>query len=400
MLKQLAKWQKRFLMAKLKLVNMTEKDLGFLLALIRFPKFGPIRLAKMRGFFDSMEAAFLAGRNDLLAAKLEPKVVEEFLAVRAKLSPEEELEKLRQSGAVAIPFTEPEYPPLLKKIYDPPAVLFVRGQLPSSELLSLAVVGSRKITDYGTRIIESIVEPIAASNVVIVSGLAYGVDKLAHEAALKVGGKTIAVLGSGVDNDNIFPTDNRELAHRIIESGNAVVSEFPIGSSPLKQNFPIRNRVIAGLAHGTLIVEAAKTSGSLITARAALEAGREVFAVPGQINSEGSEGTNQLLKSGAHVVTEANDILSVLGLTARADVDLNTKTPRSISPIIKVIKTPPIPGSQAEAEILKLLGNEPIHADDLARNTGKKISEISHLLTLMEMKGSARHVGGLYYTIG
>ncbi|MFH1253408.1 MAG: DNA-processing protein DprA, partial [Candidatus Uhrbacteria bacterium] len=389
----------------------------FLLALVRFPKFGPIRLAKLRGFFDSMEAAFNADRNQLLAAKIEPRVTESFLEARNKLSPEKELLFLEKSGATAISFTDPNYPALLKTIYDPPAVLFVRGRLPESERLMLAVVGSRKPTNYGARVVSNLVEPMAASNVVIVSGLAYGIDTLVHEATLKVSGTTIAVLGAGVDEASIFPAANRGLAQKIITNGGAIISEFPLGTTPMKQNFPIRNRVIAGLCHGTLIIEAAKTSGSLITARAALEAGREVFAVPGPIGSENSEGTNQLLKTGAHVVTEAEDILSALGLATIH----TTKPPLSSDNVlrssakeegggglvvrckpneVRVTKISPIPGSPEEAEILKLLSTEPIHIDDLARATNKKISEISHVLTLMEMKGSARHVGGLYYTIG
>lgn len=383
-------------------------DLGYLLALVRFPKFGPVRLAKLRGFFDSMEAAFKAGRSQLLAAEIEPRVVDLFLENRHRLLPEKELFLLEKSGAVAVPFNDPGYPSLLKNIYDPPAILFVRGQLPKTERLTLAIVGSRKPTNYGRRAVSTLVEPLADSGVVIVSGLAYGIDTLVHEATLRASGTTLAILGAGVDDENIFPATNRGLAKKIIENNGAIISEFPIGTTPMKQNFPIRNRVIAGLCHGTLIVEAAKTSGSLITARAALEDGRELFAVPGPIDCESSEGTNQLIKTGAHVVTEPEDVLSILGMTLNlpsppgrgvGGEGVHGKGAEGEGMQRRGVEADIVPGSPAEAEILKLLSTEPIHIDDLARATNKKIPEISHVLTLMEMKGSTRHVGGLFYTL-
>jgi len=370
---------------------MEKSELGFLLALLRFPKFGPVRLAKLRGFFSSMEATFKADSGQLIMSGLEPKIVEQFIANRNVLSPEKELALLEKHRIKAITFSDDNYPALLKKIYDPPAVLFVRGQLPEADSLMLAVVGSRKESNYGARAVKNLIEPLAASKIVIVSGLAYGIDALAHQAALNVGGKTLAVLGSSVDDENIFPIENRRLAFEIIKASGAIVSEFPVGSPIMKQNFPIRNRVIAGLCHGTLVIEAAKTSGALITARAALEDGREVFAVPGPIDSENSEGTNQIIKTGAHVVTEPNDILSVLNLSTYTSVFT------SPSPPGRGVRGEG--GSPEETELLSLLSNEPIHIDDLVRTTGKKISEISHVLTLMEMKGSARHIGGLYYTL-
>lgn len=363
---------------------MTERELGFLLALLRFPKFGPIRLAKLRGFFPSMETAFSAESEALLAAGLEANVVEQFLAGRGRLSPEKELMLLEQSGAEVIPVTDPRYPPLLKEIYDPPAALFVRGSWPAVALPFLSVVGSRQATAYAERASEMIVGPLARAGLVIVSGLALGADSLAHQAALAAGGRTIAVLGSGVNDQHIFPSSNRWLAREIMENRGAIISEYPPGTEPQKINFPIRNRIIAGISRGTLVVEAGIKSGALITARAALENGRELFAVPGPFHSPLSQGTNNLIKAGAHPVSEAADVLSVL----------NMKNAASGLPAQK-----PEADSAEEAEILNLLGNEPIHIDDLARVTGKNISEISHLLTLMEMKGTARHAGNLFYTI-
>jgi len=277
---------------------------------------------------------------------------------------------------------DPRYPILLKQIYDPPRELRVRGRLPPSDALSLAVVGSRKPTPYGERVVRDLVEPITRSGIVIVSGLAYGIDAAAHEAACRVGGTTVAVLGSGVDTKSIFPAGNRALAERIIDAGGAVISEFPDGTPPLKHHFPIRNRVIAGIAKGTLVVEAAAKSGSLITARSALENGREVFAVPGAIHSEMSEGPNNLIKMGARAITSPEDILSVFGQE------------------VKKTTTHHEPGSPNEATILAVLTIEPLHIDDIIRASGLDSSQTSSTLTLMEMKGSARHVGGMYFVRG
>jgi DNA processing protein len=363
---------------------MNQKELGYLLALIRFPKFGPVRLAKLRGFFVSMEAAFTAGRNELTAAGLDAATVEQFLSVRRQLSPEGELFLIDKNKIRVIVRGEADYPALLEEIHDPPAVLFVRGTWPTATQPYLSVVGSRRATGYATRASETIVKPLARAGLAIVSGLAIGADTLAHQAALAGGGKTVAVLGSGIDDNHVFPSSNRWLAQEIRENGGAIISEYPPETEPQKIFFPIRNRIIAGISLGTLVLEAGIKSGALITARAALENGRELFAVPGPFHSPLSEGTNNLIKNGAHPVTSADDVLYALGFGAIESA--NNKRPEA--------------DSSAEAEILRFLSAEPIHIDDLARQSGKNIAEISHLLTLMEMKGSARHLGSLYYVVG
>lgn len=362
---------------------MEAKELGYLLALIRFPKFGSIRLAKLRGFFPSMEAAFTAERGELFKAGLEANIIEQFLAARNKLSPERELFLLDKHKTRLILRDASDYPPLLKEIHDPPAALFVRGAWPAVTQIYLSVVGSRNATAYAERACEAIVRPLARVGLVIVSGLALGADALAHQAALSAGGKTVAVLGAGVNDDHIFPSSNRWLAKKIMENNGAIISEYPLESEPQKINFPIRNRIIAGMSRGTMVIEAGIKSGALITARAALENGRELFAVPGPFHSPFSEGANGLIKTGAHPVTTANDVLFALGLCCVENAGTNKK---------------PEAGSPAEAEIIQLLSAQPIHIDDMARATNKKISEVSHLLTLMEMKGTARHVGNLFYT--
>ena len=221
-----------------------------------------------------------------------------------------------------------------------------------------------------------------ACGAVIVSGLAYGVDAIAHRATLDAGGTTVAVLGGGLDEENVYPSQHRTLAAHIVAGGGAVVSEFPIGTHVMKQNFPFRNRVISGLSRGTLVIEAKATSGSLITARCAMEAGRDVFAVPGSIHSELSEGPNNLIKTGAFAVTTPADVLSRLGLEVR-----ETKPDYA-------------PGSAEEKTIYDALTREPQHVDELTAKTNLAPATISSTLTLMEMKGSARHLGGLYYVRG
>ncbi len=275
------------------------------------------------------------------------------------------------------------YPELLKQIHDPPELLYVRGTLPPRDALCLAVVGSRKATMYGARAIDEIVEPIARSGVVIVSGLAYGIDALAHRAALKAGGVTVAVLGSEVDERGMMPSGHRELAREIIERGGAIISEYPAGTRVEEWHFPVRNRIIAGMSQATLVVEAAVKSGSLITAKAANDAGRDVFAVPGSIALETCAGPNNLIKMGARVATCPEDILSVLGVT-------NASEPKTI----------PVAGSPTEAKILEILTRNPLHVDDIARAAGLPISTATSTLTLMEMKGSARHMGGMHYARG
>lgn len=362
----------------------TDQELGCLLALLRFPKFGPIRLAKLRGFFPSMEMAFTADRDELLAAGIDVETAEQFLSARPKLSPERELFLIDKHKTKVILRGDADYPPLLKEIHDPPGALFIRGTWPAVNLPSLSVVGTRQATPYAERACETIVKPLARAGLVIVSGLALGADALAHAATLAAGGQTIAVLGAGVDDNHIFPSFNRRLAHAIMENRGAIISEYPPETEPQKINFPIRNRIIAGMSRGTMVVEAGIKSGALITARAALENGRELFAVPGPFHSPFSEGANNLIKNGAHPVTSADDVLFALGLRP-AETSADKKIEAS---------------SPAEAKIIELLSAQPIHVDDLARATGKNISEISHLLTLMEMRGTARHVGNLYYTVG
>lgn len=356
-------------------------DLGYWLALTRFRKFGAMRFKKLTVSFPTMQEAFCAGRNELIRAEIEPALADEFLVARESIDPQKELALLAEHDAHAVTVNDPAYPPLLKSIYDPPPVLFIRGTLPDSQRPHLAVVGSRHPSSYGQTVVRDLIEPLAESGVVIVSGLAYGIDALAHRAAIEKRGATIAVLGAGLDHDNIYPTQHRALASSIVAAGGALVSEFPIGTHALKQHFPFRNRVIAGLCRATLVIEAAAKSGSLITARSALESGREVLAVPGSIHSSLSEGPNNLIKMGATPVTAIDDILQSFGL-----VKPNAKPQDAY-----------VPGSREEKTLRDLLSQDPLHIDELVDRSALPAKTVTATLTLMEMKSAARHIGGMYY---
>ena len=246
------------------------------------------------------------------------------------------------------------------------------------------MVGARKYTNYGERAIEKIVYNLVKNNLNIISGLALGIDALAHSACLNANGNTVAVLGTGIDKQSFYPFANRYLAEKIISTGGAIISEFPLGTEPLRYNFPQRNRVISGLSFGTLVVEAAEKSGALITARCACEQNREDFAVPGSIFSDMSAGSNELIKQGAKPVTKAEDILETLDL-------------KNINNYIKNTKI--IAESEEEKIILKYLSLEAIHIDELIRLTKLNTSIISSTLVMMEMKGAIKNLGNMQYVL-
>lgn len=360
-------------------------DIPYLVALSCFPKFGSRRLLKLKRAFSNYEEAFHAKLNDLMRAGIDENIATEFISERNKIEPEKEWGKLEKENIQVMALDDPNYPALLKEIYDPPALLYIKGRLEKgSDEFTLAVVGTRQITPYGRQITAEIVGPLARHGLTIVSGLALGVDALAHEVTLGQNGRTIAVLGSGLDEEHIYPSRNRQLAHRIIENNGAIISEFPIGTLPLRHHFPIRNRIISGLSLGTLIIEAAEDSGSLITARCALEQNRDVFSVPGSIFSPLSFGPNNLLKMGAKVITEAQDILEALNLEKAEDFIENQKI---------------LPDTAEEAAVLKILSREPIHIDEIIKQTSLPSHQVSSTLTLMEMKGKVRNLGGMMYVI-
>ncbi|MBU1126389.1 DNA-processing protein DprA [Patescibacteria group bacterium] len=358
---------------------MSSTDLPYWLALNENPKFGPQAFKKLSDHFPSMKEAFFASKDELREAGIAESQTEYFINLREQIHPERLLEEATRNNFKAITIHDDSYPTLLKEIYDPPGLLYVAGYLPTSEVTHLAVVGSRKATNYGLQNAHALSSELAAAGVVIVSGLAYGIDEAAHMAALEADGLTVAVLACG-----LLKLDSRQryVAKKIIDAGGAVISEFPLHSPSLNHYFPYRNRIISGMSHGTLVVEAAEQSGSLITARAALEQNRDVFAVPGLIHTPTAKGTNNLIKMGAHVVTEAKDILDLLQIDTRPAQKKGYK-----------------PASQDEEIILQLLSKTPIHINELIRKTDLNSASIASNLAILEVKGHVQQIGGMYYIL-
>jgi DNA processing protein len=342
---------------------------------------GPVRLRRLIKIFGDIETAWNAPTYALKDAKLSQRVVNNLLKVRSTFDEVavKIIDRLNQLNVQVITWDSPEYPDLLRQIHNHPAVLFVRGQLIPEDEWAVAMVGTRKATVYGREVARRLASDLVHNGITVVSGLARGIDGASHRAALEAGGRTIAVLGSGIDV--IYPSDHRELANQIINNG-ALISEFPLGTKPEAPNFPARNRIISGLSLGTVVVEAGWPSGAFITAELALDQNREVFAVPGSILSPASEGCNRLLQEGAAVVTDVRDILETLRLSHVSE----KQSAREI-----------LPENANEAELWHNLSAEPRHLDDLARSTSMPVELVSSTLVMMELKGMIRQVGSLQY---
>jgi DNA processing protein len=311
------------------------------------------------------------------------KEAQNLICGRSEINLDQELEKLQREQIQVVTMDDKNYPKLLKEIYDPPFVLYYRGNINFlNDQPCISVVGARKHTAYGEQAAKDIVKPLAEQGMVIVSGLALGIDALAHQAALDGCGATAAVLGSDLSWKNIGPKTNHYLAKQILDSGGAIISEFPLGAPTFAGNFPMRNRIVSGLSIATLIIEAGEKSGTLITAASALEQGRDVYAVPGSIYSSRSTGTNSFIKKGAKAVTCANDILEELQLTK-----LIKKSPNS------ELK----PGTPEEEKIISALINGSLHIDKLAQICNVSINALSGIVMIMEINGLIKDVGGSNY---
>ncbi len=355
------------------------QDFKYWVALSRHQKIGARTFYKLYKRFKTLEKVWQASNRELSEAGLDLGQIEAIGEIIEKIDPQKELAKLRKHHIEIIIYPDENYPKLLKEIPDAPGILYLKGKILPQDEIALAVVGSRKYTNYGRMAAQRIVDPIARNRITIISGLALGIDSFAHQTALDAGGRTIAVLGCGLDQ--IYPISNIKLADRILKSGGAIISEYPLGMPALRHNFPVRNRIIAGLSLGTLVVECAEDSGSLLTASAAITYNREVFAVPGEIFSETSAGTNKLIKMGARIVTAYTDILEELAIEEKVKV----KAAREV-----------IATSKDEEIILNLL-KEPKLADQLMLQSGLEVSEVNSLLVQMEMKGLIRNLGGTRY---
>ncbi|MDP1845216.1 MAG: DNA-processing protein DprA [Candidatus Moranbacteria bacterium] len=348
--------------------------------------FGPQSFKKLLAFFGDLETAWKAGREELIGTGIGEKKVENLLSERGKISPEKFFEDVLKEQIEIITINSAVYSPRLKEIPSAPAVLYGRGDLKILNNKSLAVVGSRKFTSYGERSTQSLCRDLVRAGLTITSGLALGIDAIAHRATLEAGGKTIAVLGTGIDDATIYPRENFNLAKNIIESGGALLTEYPPKTPSLKQNFPARNRIMAGLSLGTLVIEAAEGSGSLITAGYALEFDREVLAVPGDIFSPQSTGANALIKNGAKLVQSANDILE----------ELNVKTSGRQTLLFEEQKNYD-PKTSEEKILWKILSHEPLHIDRISKMTKLDAAAVNGTLSLMEVEGAVKNVGGQNY---
>ena len=296
-------------------MKVSDKDIKYWVGFSLIPGIGRVKLTQLENYFGNLGKAWEAAPADLKHAGLDSHSIHAITSWQPKLSLEAEMEKLDRYGVKVFTCHDPHYPSRLKEIYDYPPVLYVRGSLLPEDEWCLAVVGTRRATVYGRQVTEEIVADLAQSKITIVSGLAKGIDSIAHRSALDVGGRSIAVFGCGLDI--VYPSENAELARRIIGQG-ALISEYPLGTKPKAENFPRRNRIMSGLSLGVLIIEADKSSGAMITAHLALEQNREVFAIPGSILSPASRGTNHLIQEGAKLVRDYTDILEERNLTAVA----------------------------------------------------------------------------------
>jgi len=340
---------------------------------------GAVRLQALIHHFGDLESAWRAAPADLAEAGLGAKVIERVIQAREKMDLEKIWEQIARQGIQILTWEDEAYPSRLKEIDQPPPVLYVRGEYLPEDAFAVALVGTRRVTPYGRQITEEIAAFLAANGMTVISGLARGVDAIAHTAALKAGGRTLGILGSGVDR--IYPPEHRALAEQMMERG-AIISDYAPGTPPEASNFPPRNRIISGLSLAVVVIEAGETSGALITAEFAAEQGREVFAVPGSILAPQSKGTNKLIQQGALPLLNASDLMQALNLTRVGEQKAARKA---------------LPADAVEAQLLAVLGEQPVHVDELRNQTGLPIEKVSATLTLMELKGMVRQVGGMHY---
>ena len=344
---------------------------------------GPVRVRSLIAAFGSPQAVFAADRAQLLAVKgIGEDVAESMLKQRDTIDPAAEEAKARSLGARIITPVDPEYPEPLSKIYDPPLALYVRGTLEKTDRHAIAMVGTRHATHYGLTVADRLAYQLGKVGFTVVSGLARGIDTAAHRGALKAGGRTIAVIGSALDC--LYPPENEKLAEEIVKHG-AVISEYTLGREPDRTTFPYRNRVISGLSMGVVVVEAGATSGALHTVDQALEQGRTVFAVPGRVDNPPSKGPHRLIKNGARLVEDVDDILQEFEFLI---------PPETRKEADKLDSRPSVVLSDLEQKIVRALWEEPLDVDSLGRKSGLKSHEVSSLLIGLEMKRIVRMLPG------
>jgi DNA processing protein len=352
---------------------------------------GPIRVRALRDRFGEAQAILGASKTDLMQVEgVGEEVARSITGWRERVDLDAELQRIEKSGVHVVCRDDAEYPKNLREIYDPPLVLYVKGTLTERDALAIAVVGSRRTTLYGQEMARKLAFQLARVGVTVVSGLARGIDTAAHNGALQAKGRTVAVIGCGIDI--VYPSENKKLADEIVEKGGAVVTEFPFGVQPDRQNFPMRNRIISGWSLGVVVVEANLKSGALITANQAGEQGRQVFAVPGRADSILSKGANKLIKDGAKLTEDVEDILSefeyLLPKRATELTDLGLEG-RGTKPALQL--------SEMEEKVMAQVSNEEVAIDEIIRASGLTTACVSATLLALEMKRLVRQLPGKQY---
>ena len=340
---------------------------------------GPVRLEKLLQYFGDIRTAWEARSYQLQAAGLNDNLVKRMSEIRNRVSLDELEQKLRIQGIKVLTWDDPAYPDRLRQIAQSPCLLYIKGDILAEDAWAVAIVGTRRYSSYGRQVAENISHTLARNGITIISGLARGIDGIAHRAAMDAGGRTIAVLGSGLDI--LYPPEHRALAEEISNKG-ALISDYPLGTPPDGSNFPPRNRIISGLSKIIIVVEAGERSGALITATYAAEQGKDVFAVPGKISAPMSKGTNLLIKQGAHPLLDPQDVLDLLNMTLVAEQRVIRKV---------------LPSDPKEAVLYQAVGEEPLHVDEICSQVNLPIEEVTSTLALMELKGMVRKMFGMKY---
>lgn len=358
----------------------TTPDLPYRVALHRIYRLGSARFGLLERYFPNLEEAWRADHATLCAAGLDTRTATEVVRARAETDPDAEMERLHLAGVTALAPSDPRYPSRLGEIGDAPPLLYVKGAWLPEDEWGVAVVGTRRATAYGRQAAGELARGLAVDSVTVVSGLARGIDTIAHHAAIESGGRTVAVLANGLDT--VYPPENARLSEQIAEHG-ALMTDYPLGTKPRADFFPRRNRIMSDVALGTLVIEGDHDSGAMITARFAIEQGREVFVVPGSIFSPQSRGPHALLRDGATPVASAAEILEALNLTmVGAQMDFGRAMP---------------PTDPDERALMAVLTREPQHIDEVVRGSGLAAATVSGTLAMLELKGLVRDLGGMQY---
>lgn len=359
-------------------------EIAYWIAFSELNGFSPLNFEKIRKYFPTLQKGWEASFDELQAAGVSERSSLTLLKKRNTCNPDKVVEVCKKNDIHVLLSDDPEYPTILKTIPDYPFLLYYRGTLPKADAWrALTVVGSRKASSYGRAVLELLLPPLIQAGIQIVSGLAYGIDSYAHTLCLKYQGTTVSIIGSGLDREYLYPRLHWELAEKIIQQGGALISEYPPGTQAQVFHFPQRNRILAGLSQALAVIEADEKSGTLITARCALDYNRDVAAVPGAITHHLSRGTNSLLKQGAQLVTCADDLLNLFSF-------YETKKH------IQKVKEKPLLSEQEE-KIFRVLSKDSLHINDIHSQTGVPLPELNSILMVFEMGGLVKNCGNMYY---